>query len=122
MLLKDQERIKVTSGLVEVQLADLKSLVDDATANRKNARRAVGDETLAMTLLMINNEIDQNRKRLAALEERFHVELSNKKDNLVKTQADNRREQANYQTEIDKLETVLKNIRRREQLLSLPSH
>lgn len=111
MLINDQERIKVASGLVQVQLTDVKSLVDDATANRKKARRSVGDETVAMTLLMIDNEIDQNRKRMAELEERFYVTLPSKKDSLVKALADNRREQANNQTEIDKLEIVLKNIR-----------
>ena len=111
VLLKDMERIKVTSGLVDQQLADVKSSVEEATKNRKNALRTVGNEAKAMTLLMIDSEIDQNRKRMAALEERLHVALPDKKDNLDKALADNHRAQENNQTEFDKLDVVLKNIR-----------
>jgi uncharacterized protein involved in exopolysaccharide biosynthesis len=111
LILSDVERIKVTSGLVEQQFAEIKSSVEASTANRKNALNTIGNETSAMTLLMIDSETDQNKKRMAELEERLHVVLPNKKDNLEKALADNRRARENNQTEVDKLLIVLKNIR-----------
>lgn len=110
VLISEQERIKVLSDLVEQQLAEVKLSVDGATANRKKALGTVGDVSRAMTLLMIDNEIDQNRDRMAALDERLHVTLPEKKDKLDKALADNRREQANAQTEIDNVVVTLKNI------------
>lgn len=111
LILNDVERIKVESGLVERQLAEIKSSVDAANANRKNALNALGNEERAMTLLMIDSETDQNKKQMAELEERLHVLLPAKKDNLEKDLADNRRAQANNQTEVDKLLIIMKNIR-----------
>lgn len=111
VLINDKERIKVISELVERQLAGVKAMADDAAANRKSVRSNIGDETRAMTLLMIDNEINQHRERVAELEERLHVALPDEKDNLEKALADNLRAQANNQADIEKLNLTLKNIR-----------
>lgn len=111
MLLSDLERNKVLSTLLERQVADVKSLMDDAISSRKKARGSVGDATSAMTLLMIDNEIDQNRKRLAGLEERLQVNLPKERENLQKSLSDNAREQSNIQTAFEQVSLRLKNVR-----------
>lgn len=111
MLRSDKERLLVLSKLVIQQLNGVKVQVDDALANRKKARTAVSDETKAMTLLMIDNEISQNRNRLAKLEERLYVEIPNRGSELDKALADNARAQEANKAEIARLDLVLKNFR-----------
>lgn len=105
------ERTKTLSALLDQQLADVKSLVDDAIQSRKRARKSVGDATHAMTLLMIDNEIDQNRNRMAELQERRFVELPDEQELLAKKLADKLREQQNIQLSINQIKIKLKNIR-----------
>lgn len=109
MLLSDKERLQVLTKLITQQLGDVKTQVDDALANRKKARTAVSDETMAMTLLMIDNEINQNRNRMAQLEERLYVNIPNRSNELDKALADNKRAQAANKAEIASLDLVLKN-------------
>jgi len=107
----DLERTKILSDLLDKQLADVKSLVDDAISSRKRARNSVGDATHAMTLLMIDNEIDQNRKRMSELQERRFVKVPDKQEALTKKLADNLREQQNALSTIEQVKIQLKNIR-----------
>lgn len=111
MLHSDKERLLVLIELITQQIGNVKAQVDDAIANRKKARTVVSDETKAMTLLMIDNEINQNRNRLASLEERFYVTLPNRGKELDKALADNTRAQEANKAEIARLELILKNFR-----------
>lgn len=107
----DLERTKVLSGLLDKQLADVQSLLDDATKTRKKARSSVSDATHAMTLLMLDNEIDQNRKRLSELQERRFVKIPDQQETLTKELSDNQRSQQNSQSNIEQVQIQLKNIR-----------
>lgn len=111
MLRSNKERLQTLTKLVTQQLDSVKVQVDDATASRKKARTAVSDEAKAMTLLMIDNEINQNRNRLAALEERLYVNIPNRSNELDKALADNRRAQESNKAKIASLGLVLKNFR-----------
>lgn len=111
LLHSEKERIKVSVDLLEGQLAAVKAQVEEASLNRKKARTDVGDETRAMTLLMIDNELYQQRKLLASMEEQLYIAMPTKAEELDKSLADNRRAQENSQAEIDTMATVLKNIR-----------
>jgi hypothetical protein len=114
----DMERTNILSGLLDQQLTDIKSLVDDAVKNRKRARKSVGDATHAMTLLIIDNEIDQNRARMAELQERRYVMVPDEQAKLEKALADNVRGQDNVQLMIDQVKIKLKNIRETRAVLS----
>ncbi len=111
MLRSDKERLLVLKKLVTQQMDSVKAQVNDAIANRKKARTSVSDETKAMTLLMIDNEINQNRNRLAGLEERLYVDIPNSRVELDKALADNAREQEANKAEIASLDLVMKNFR-----------
>lgn len=111
VLIADLERLDHASKLLTDQIKNLKALVADAIGYRKKARTQTGDETRAMTLLMIDNEIQQNNLRLAALEERFYIDLPREKDSLNNKVSYNLREQQEQAAEIAKVQAAVNNMR-----------
>ncbi len=118
MLTAGLKRLDQTSKLLGEQIDTLKTLVADAASNRKMARTQTGDETQAMTLLMIDNEIQQNSQRLAELEERLHIELPREKDLLKSAISDNLRERQEQSAEIAKAQIVMDNMRETRMLIA----
>lgn len=118
VLTADLQRLDQTAKLLNDQIEELKALVADAISYRKLARAQTGDETQAMTLLMIDNEIQQNNQRLAALEERLHIDLPREKDSLNNTISDNSREQQEQAAEIAKIQAAVNNMRETRVLIA----
>ncbi len=118
VLTADLKRLDQTAKLLNDQIEELKALVADAISYRKLARAQTGDETQAMTLLMIDNEIQQNNQRLAALEERLHIDLPREKDSLNNTISDNSREQQEQTAEIAKIQAAVNNMRETRMLIA----
>jgi uncharacterized protein involved in exopolysaccharide biosynthesis len=85
-------KIGETKKLLQEQIQEVKGMLAAAQKNRESAIGEATDEAKAMTLLMITNQIEENRTRLARLEERLHIELENEKQAIEKEMADNRRE------------------------------
>ncbi len=117
-LTADLKRLDRTAKLLNDQIEELKALVADAIRYRKLARSQTGDETQAMTLLMIDNEIQQNNQRLAALEERLHIDIPREKDSLNNAISDNSREQQEQAAEIAKIQAAVNNMRETRMLIS----
>lgn len=118
VLVADLKRLDQTAALLNAQIEELKALVADAISYRKMARSQTGDETQAMTLLMIDNEIQQNNQRLAALEERLHIDLPREKDSLNNLISDNSREQQEQTAEIAKIQAAVNNMRETRMLIA----
>ena len=87
----DLQRLEKNTELVIKQVKNITVLVNDGIKNRSKASRNVSSESNAMTLLMIDNEIQQNRNKLDRLEEKLIVDLTNKKDVLNKKLSDTTR-------------------------------
>lgn len=104
------EHNKVLSELLVKQISDAKAQIADIVTNRKNARTMNGNEARAMTLLMLDNELEQNRQWLASLEERLHILIPADNDYLNKELADNARRQEGVQAKIGQLQIKLRNI------------
>ncbi|MBD3610582.1 MAG: hypothetical protein HUJ30_08535, partial [Gammaproteobacteria bacterium] len=85
------KRIDDNIRLLKTQIKQIQQLVSDGIANRRKAVREVKNQATAMTLLMIDNEIQQNQQRLDALEEKMSITLSNQRDNTEKKLADAKR-------------------------------
>lgn len=117
-LTADLKRLDQTAKLLNTQIEELKALVDDAIRYRKLARVQTGDETRAMTLMMIDNEIQQNNQRLADLEERLHIDIPREKDSLNNTISDNLREQQEQAAEMEKIKAAVNNMRETRMLTS----
>ncbi len=118
ILLADLKRLDQTAGLLNEQIEELKALVSDAIEYRKMARAQTGDETRAMTLLMIDNEIQQNNQRLAALEERLHIDIPREKDSLNTLISENAREQQEQIAEIARIQAAINNMRETRMLMA----
>ena len=117
-LTADLKRLDHAANLLSEQIKELKALVDDAVQYRKLARAQTGDEARAMTLMMIDNEIQQNNERLAALEERLYIDIPREKDSLRNTISENLREQREQKAEIAKIKAAISNMRETRMLTS----
>lgn len=99
--LKDQQkltkeqiiRMGEVERLLQKQATNLNDQINTVTKRRQDALKEVRDEAKAMTMLLIDSEIQQNRDRLAGIEERLYVTLKNERGELDKSLADNRRDQ-----------------------------
>jgi hypothetical protein len=88
------ERLDETDKLLSKQIAELESQIDSALKRRDQAISNITSDAAAMTMLLIDNEIQQNRTRLAALQERLQVKQQDQRQELEEQLAANRREQA----------------------------
>ncbi len=118
VLAADSKRLDQTAKFLGDQIKNLKAQVADAISYRKMARSQTGDEAQAMTLMMIDNEIQQSNQRLAALEERLHIDLPREKDFLNNTISDNSREQQEQAAEIAKIRAAVNNMRETRMLIA----
>lgn len=107
LLAAKAQHLEKTKELLQQQVNEVGSILAVAQENRVKAVGEVGDEAKALTLLMIDNQIEQNRTRLASLEERFYIDLMEKKQQLEKQLDDNKRGQEMQKTKIDELKAVL---------------
>ncbi|MDT8384414.1 MAG: Wzz/FepE/Etk N-terminal domain-containing protein [Gammaproteobacteria bacterium] len=82
-----------TDALLKQQISDLEAQIKSAFAQRQQAIGNMQNEAAAMTMLLIDNEIQQNRTRLATLQERLHIGQQNLRQELEEQIASNLREQ-----------------------------
>lgn len=104
------EHNKALSKLLEKQVNDANAQIADIVANRKKVRTMTGNEARVMTLLMLDNELEQNRQWLATLEERLRILIPADNDHLNKELADGVRKQEGIQARIGQLQLKLRNI------------
>lgn len=73
-----KSRFLKTKTLLEKQLKDLSKGINVSVANRSKAKMKIENSSDAMTLLLIDNEIQQYRNQMIALENRVYVDIANK--------------------------------------------
>lgn len=121
ILTTERKRLEQTEELVKGQVTKYEHLITTAEENRTKSVNEATDESRAMTLLMINNEIQQNRNQLLNLQERLSVGIPNERDRLAKAIEDNQRQQeslkAHQANERDDLQQkIAENTRRQSEL------
>jgi LPS O-antigen subunit length determinant protein (WzzB/FepE family) len=104
------ERAGESEQILKTEMESLRATLDVASQNRGRAVKEVNNEVRAMTMLMLANELQQNRARLSALEERSHVQLKNERDELTKARSDNERSKVNLRSQIERLQLSLANL------------
>ncbi len=111
-LLKVQEdRIGENAKLLKSQIIDVRKLIDESRKNRKQSVNEVTGEAKAMTLLLIDNEIQQYQRRLSDLEEQLAIGLENDRDELRINLADNLRAQDEQREKIQDTVAKISEIR-----------
>lgn len=136
LLFAQQKRLNEMEGLLKKQVGELEASLKESVQRRHQAVSEAKDEAAAMTLLLLDNEIQQNRNRLGQLEERLHVKLQNQReelenqilenkrqrelqdkvirtgnDELVKFDLDNQHKQGTVQPQVSKLEEDMVKLR-----------
>jgi len=109
------KRLEETQVLLKGEIAKLESILEQTTANRSDAISEVSDETQAMTLLMITNQIERNEERVSRLRERLSVTLEDEKEVLKAEVSDNRRKWDLQKEKIVKLQSELTRLRARRE-------
>jgi len=96
--------------LVLNEVKAMNQLITTAEAARLRALRETNDETRAMMLLMLMDEMRQNRTRRLELEKRAIVELPNERDALRKFLADNQRARSDQEKIIENVRLQITNL------------
>ncbi len=109
------QRLDEVDKLLKQQIADLRAQVDDATGRRAKAIANLESGASAMTMLMIDNELQQNRSRLAALEERLFIKQQDAREQLENKIAANQRQYAIQREAISKIDQELDKLIRDNQ-------
>ena len=101
------QRLDDTDVLLKKQINDLEAQIQSAFSQRQQAISNMKNESAAMTMLLIDNEIQENRTRLAALQERLQISQQNLRQELEEQIAVNLREQDLQNTVISKIKSEL---------------
>jgi len=104
------QRLDEIDILLKQQISDLESQIDASLTQRKQAVSNMQSESAAMAMLLIDNGIQQNRTRLAALQERLFINQQNLRLELEEKVAANLRSQSVQSKLIDKTNSELSRL------------
>jgi capsular polysaccharide biosynthesis protein len=112
-----EKRLGDISTLLTSQAEEVRGDLARAKSDRARAIKQTKDESRALTLMMLDSGMQQYSERLAEIDERLKIKLVDKRDELTKQLADNRRAQISQQDTVVKLEMQLANLRETRALL-----
>ena len=116
ILKKKKERLSRMNDLLVKQINELKDQIKTSAELQQDSMLKAKSGVQGMATLMINNELQQNRTRLAQLEERLYIDLENHHSELNKEINDNTREQVHQIALIDEKEKSLEKFKVENQL------
>ncbi len=115
LLVDQNKKLKADMGslkLAETRMAEkvetIKRQAQQSLSKREQASN-VDDPTQAMTLLMIDSEIQQTRQFLTELEQRLYIDMADQLSEIQVLVKNNRREQEAVQARISKIELDIQN-------------
>jgi LPS O-antigen subunit length determinant protein (WzzB/FepE family) len=85
------QNIAKRKELLASQVAQLKESLQMSLTNRKSAAQSVTSESSAMTLLLLDDQIEKDRTRLVALQDRLLFQLEENEKKIEGQLADNLR-------------------------------
>lgn len=106
----EKKRIGQKEALISSQLEEQQSLVNQLQKTRLQATDKVKNSADAMTLLMVGTQVDSAQQRIDGLVEKLKVGLPQKKDDIIKSLADNARSQQDARAKIVSLKTQLNKL------------
>jgi hypothetical protein len=100
-------RLDRLSDLLIYQISELKEQIKGAIKLQQESVTATKTGAQGMAMLMIDNELQQNRTRLGSLEERLYIDLENQHSELQKEINDITRQRAHQHVVIEEKEKNL---------------
>ena len=110
LLKLDYKHLDDTDQLLQARVAELQSHIKASLQQRSEAVKSIKGESQAMTLLMLNSELQTNRNDLANIQERRKVNLVTQREKLGKELDDNRRAQQQQSQQISDIKTQLTSL------------
>ena len=105
------ERITSQQELVRNEIKSLQQRIDDSLELQLKSAEQAGNATNAMSQLLIDSQITEDRKWLAKLKEQLHISLEDQKAEVEKELKDNARSQELAQARIEQAKGVLKELK-----------
>lgn len=99
------ERLDEAEKLLKKQLDELDQQISSSLRYRKDAVSEAVDQPQAMTVLLIDSELEKNRNRRANVEEQLYIEIKNERETLQQQLAINLKEQEVKVQEMNAFET-----------------
>lgn len=103
-------QLKKKRQLLTQQVDEVTEGLSAAKGSRSRALSEVTGEAKAMTLLLIDNQIEQSRTRLASLQERLFVQLEDEQQVLENEKKENIRNQSLQESRINELGSQLEKL------------
>lgn len=110
-LLESKKLISGREKFLGKQINELQKLSNDAASNRLQVLQRPNDETHAMTLMLIDNEIQRIRYRLADYEKELFFGLKNEKSELENKLVKNVRSQEMQSKQVELLQQELDKLK-----------
>lgn len=111
ILESEKKRLAVREELLRTDIEETEKLLSRAHSRTGEAAQQVSDETRAMTMIMLLNEVRHTRARLSQLRQQLEVGLPQEKEELQKRIADNRRGQVLQEMRIEEIHGRIRNLR-----------
>ena len=117
VLTRQEELLAQSRRLVDEQIKEVRQVIADTEA-RRPAAATVTDQGQALALMLVDNAQQQNRLRLAGLEERLSVDLVRQADELTKAKADNGRKQNELDSDAIRIRLRVESLAQTRSLLT----
>jgi len=82
-LATELKRLDQLDELLKQQISGLSSDVEQALKHRKGSAESVNSPSMAMTALLLNNQLQNDRKRLSGLQERLYITQKKQREQLM---------------------------------------
>jgi hypothetical protein len=117
----DLANLKVAKYDLQTKIQEINTQVTQSLANREHAINNVNLPTQAMTMLMIDNKIQQSQRFIINLENQLNTEIIERISNLAVAIKKNKRQQGAAKKMIVQAEMQLNNFEFEQQLNSEPT-
>ena len=104
------ERLETQIDLLTKEIKELSEQISTTLKQKSLAVNEVNDEAKAMTLLLLDNTIQQNRNRLSNLEQQLYINIPERSSQLNNALDENRKAQEITRKEIDTLKAKLERL------------
>jgi hypothetical protein len=119
---EDLNNLQLAKNDMQGKIKEINTQLEQSLRKREYAVSGVSDPTQAMTMLMIDNKIQQSQSFLINLENRLHVQIVERLSNLTVEIRNNKRQQEAAKKSITHAEMKLGNFEIEQQLKSEPAH
>ena len=113
--------LKLAKKELNLKINDIKAQLTDSLKEREQAIKEVDKPTQAMTLLMIDNKVQEYHKFLLAMENRMLIKFPERITEIEIKLRNNKREQQAAQQAIDQAQMNLNNFKLEQKLDSTPT-